>query len=40
MVMENRIATTIGQSKKLIELGIDDNITDIYWLIYLTQYLK
>ena len=29
--MENHIATTIEQSKKLIELGIDVNTADMYW---------
>ena len=29
--MENRIATTIGQSKKLIELGIDVNTADMVY---------
>ena len=29
--MENRIATTIGQSKKLIELGIDVNTADMFY---------
>lgn len=29
--METRIATTIEQSKRLIELGIDVNTADMYW---------
>lgn len=28
----NKICTTIEQSKKLIELGIDINIADMFWL--------
>lgn len=30
--MENRIATTIDQSKKLLELGIDVNTADMVWI--------
>lgn len=29
--MKNKICTSIEQSKKLIELGIDVNIADMYW---------
>ena len=29
--MENKICTSLEQSKKLIELGIDVNTADMYW---------
>ena len=32
--MENKIATTIEQSKKLLELGIDEGTADMYWWHY------
>jgi len=33
--MENKICTTIEQSKKLIELGLDVNTADMHW-----QYIE
>lgn len=32
--MENKIATTEEQSKKLLELGIDEGTADMYWWHY------
>ncbi len=32
--MENKIATTIEQSNKLLELGIDEGTADMYWWHY------
>ena len=31
----NKICTSIEQSKKLIELGIDINTSDMYWSMYI-----
>ena len=32
--MKNKIATTVEQSKKLLELGIDEGTADMYWWHY------
>lgn len=36
----NKICTTIEQSKKLIELGIDVNTADMYWWTYGKRYYR
>ena len=36
----NKICTTIEQSKKLIELGVDVNTADMYWWTYNKRYYR
>ena len=36
----NKICTTIEQSKKLIELGIDVNTADMYWWTHSKRYYR